>query len=68
MSESLDDARQAVSTALDQMAEAVEQYGADMSSWHEHLGDLERAGEGLYEAMAAIDPDQRRCDISGLAR
>lgn len=61
----LDDVRGSVATVLEELAEPVEQYGADVNSWHETLGALGYAGDGLYEAMQAIDPDHDRWDLSG---
>lgn len=61
----LDDVRQAVATVLEELAEPVEQYGADVNDWHETLGALGAAGDGLYAAMREIDPGYDRWDLSG---
>lgn len=56
----LDDVRQAVAGVLEQLAEPITQHGADRADWNETLGDLENAGNGLYAAMQAIDPEADR--------
>ena len=61
----LDDVRQSVAAVLEELAEPVEQYGADVNDWHNMLCDLDSAGTGLYEAMQEIDPEYDRWDISG---
>jgi hypothetical protein len=62
----LDDVRGSVTGLLDALAEQAEQYGADVREFHQTLGELETAGEGIYEAMQAIDPEAKRMNIIGL--
>lgn len=56
----LDDVRQDVAGVLEELAEPMQQRGIDDREWGEMLGDLESAGDGLYAAMQAIDPDADR--------
>lgn len=61
----LDDVRTVLASALEEMTEAVEQYGADGNNWAEVLTDVTIAGDGMYVAMQDIDPEYARWNVSG---
>lgn len=56
----LDDVRQDVAGVLEELTDPMQRHGANISGWNETLGDLESAGDGLYQAIQGLDPEGER--------